>query len=112
MADISKIKTPNGNQYDLKDAQGRADALELAKLAYIQELKDLCLFAEIANGDESGGGEQTINAQAKTVTPKTTQQVVRPDEGYNYLTQVTVKAVPYNESSSGDSTTVTIAGEG
>ena len=54
MADISKIKTPNGNQYDLKDAQGRADALELAKLAYIQDLKDLCLFAEIANGDESG----------------------------------------------------------
>ena len=50
MADISKIKTPNGNQYDLKDAQGRADSLELAKLAYIQELKDLCLFAEIANG--------------------------------------------------------------
>lgn len=111
MADISKIKASDGNLYDIKDAQGRADALELAKLAYIQELKDLCLFAEIANGDESDDEEQTINAQAKTVTPKTTQQVVRPDDGYNYLTQVTVKAVPYTESTSGDSTTVTIAGE-
>ena len=28
MADISKIKTPNGNQYDLKDAQGRADGCD------------------------------------------------------------------------------------
>lgn len=111
MADISVLKTPNGNRYAFKDIQGRADALEFAKLAYIQELKDLCLFAEIANADNSGGGEQTINAQAKTVIPKTTQQIVRPDDGYNYLTQVTVKAVPYTEEASGDGTTVFIAGE-
>lgn len=49
MADISKIKDTSGNTYNLKDTQARADALELAKLAYIQQLKDLCLFAQIAN---------------------------------------------------------------
>ena len=36
--------------------------------------------------------------QAKTVTPTTEEQVVIPDSGYNYLSQVTVAAIPYVES--------------
>lgn len=48
--------------------------------------------------------------QAKTVTPKTAQQVVLPDTGYNYLSQVTVAAIPYEESeNSAGGITVTIA---
>lgn len=48
--------------------------------------------------------------QAKTVTPKTAQQVVLPGEGYNYLSQVTVEAIPYEESeNSAGGITVTIA---
>lgn len=43
-------------------------------------------------------GSEDILAQSKTVTPTVTQQVVLPDEGYNYLTQVTVNAIPYVES--------------
>lgn len=35
-----------------------------------------------------------VNAQAKTVTPTKQQQVVSPDEGYNYLSDVTVAAIP------------------
>lgn len=31
--------------------------------------------------------------QAKTATPYTTSQVITPDEGYDYLTQVTINAI-------------------
>lgn len=36
--------------------------------------------------------------QAKNVIPSTSVQTVLPDEGYNYLSQVTVAAIPYTES--------------
>lgn len=38
------------------------------------------------------------NPQAKEVTSSTEDQVVLPDDGYNYLSQVTVKAISYVES--------------
>lgn len=40
-----------------------------------------------------------VNAQAKTVTPTFSQQQVVPDSGsgYNYLSSVTVSAIPVNE---------------
>lgn len=48
----------------------------------------------------SMSGTEDANAQAKVVTPSTEEQVVLPDsaEGYNYLSQVTVGAIPYVES--------------
>ena len=54
-------------------------------------------------------GTEGAKAQAKTVTPTTSVQNVLPDEGYNYLSQVTVNAIPYVESdNSAGGTTVTI----
>lgn len=54
-------------------------------------------------------GTEGARAQAKTVTPTTKVQNVLPDEGYNYLSQVTVNAIPYVESdNSAGGTTVTI----
>ena len=35
-----------------------------------------------------------VNAQSKSVTPTKEAQAVVPDDGYNYLTQVTVGAIP------------------
>lgn len=57
-------------------------------------------------------GAEDVKAQAKTATPKTTAQTVLPDSaaGFNYLTQVTIEAIPYNESdNAAGGTTVTIA---
>lgn len=54
-------------------------------------------------------GSEGMKPQAKTVTPSSVQQVVTPDDGYNCLSQVTVKAIPYVESpNSAGGTTVTI----
>ena len=43
-------------------------------------------------------GSEDVNAQAKTATPTTSVQTITPDTGYNYLTQVTVNAIPYTET--------------
>lgn len=54
-------------------------------------------------------GQEDVNAQSKTVTPSASAQTVTPDTGYNYLTQVTVNAIPYSESdNSAGGVTVTI----
>ncbi len=56
-------------------------------------------------------GTEGANAQAKTVTPSTSEQEILPDteEGYNYLASVTVEAIPYSEASnSAGGITVTI----
>ena len=54
-------------------------------------------------------GTEDAKPQAKTVTPSTSVQTILPDSGYNYLSQVTVSAVPYSESdNSAGGTTVTI----
>lgn len=50
-----------------------------------------------------------VKVHAKTVTPAKDQQVVLPDEGYDYLSQVTVEAIPYVETeNSAGGLTVTI----
>ena len=53
----------------------------------------------------------SVKVHAKTVTPTTTEQVVLPDEGYDYLSQVTVAAIPYvTTDNSAGGQTATIAG--
>ena len=49
-----------------------------------------------------------VTAQAKTATPYTTQQTILPDANYDYLSQVTVEAIYYNESANAYGTTVVI----
>jgi hypothetical protein len=43
-------------------------------------------------------GSEDVHAQARTATPSASQQVILPETGYNYLTQVTVEAIPYTET--------------
>lgn len=54
-------------------------------------------------------GSEGMIPQAKEAIPTSSQQVVSPDEGYNCLSQVTVKAIPYTETeNAAGGTTVTI----
>lgn len=54
-------------------------------------------------------GSEDMKAQAKTVTPSSSEQTILPDETYNCLSQVTVKAIPYVETdNSAGGKTVTI----
>ena len=56
-------------------------------------------------------GTEGANPQAKTVTPTANDQTILPDtdSGYNYLSQVLVKAIPYVEAdNSAGGRTVTI----
>ena len=41
---------------------------------------------------------ESVTAQSKTATPSTSQQVILPDANYDYLSQVTVNAIPYTET--------------
>lgn len=52
-----------------------------------------------------------VKAQSKTITPGITEMSVLPDEGYDYLSTVTVSAIPTSESdNSAGGITFTIAG--
>lgn len=59
----------------------------------------------------SMSGTEDVTAQSKTVTPKTTEQTITPETGFNYLSSVTVAAIPYTESeNAAGGITVTIGG--
>jgi hypothetical protein len=55
-------------------------------------------------------GTEAVNAQEKTVTPTTEEQIITPDRsnGYNFLSQVLVHKIPYVEADNEFGTTVTI----
>lgn len=75
------------------------------------------IAANIKNGVEILGVTGTcepssdITAQKKEATPSTIEQSIIPDDGTDYLSEVTIKAISYVESeNSAGGTTVTIAG--
>lgn len=93
------------------DGSGKVgiDATEKAKII----AGNIRQGVEILGVTGTMSGEEGVNAQTKTVTPSATSQTVTPDTNYNYLTQVTVNAIPYETASnSAGGVTVTIAGSG
>ena len=54
-------------------------------------------------------GSEDVNAETVTVTPTATSQTITPSTGYNYISQVTVNAIPYTQTdNSAGGVTVTI----
>ena len=95
-------------------AQGFHDGGGKVGIASTEQAK--LIPANIRDGVTILGVEGTMSStegakpQAKSVTPSTTEQQVLPDSGYNYLSQVTVAAIPYVESdNAAGGKTVTIA---
>ena len=83
-------------------AQGYHDGSGTAEIDANEQAK--LIPANIRDGITILGVEGTMSgtegakAQNKNVTPSTEEQVILPDTGYNYLSQVTVGAIPYVES--------------
>lgn len=93
--------------------QGYHDGSGKVSIASTEQAK--LIPTNIRDGVTILGVEGTMSStegakpQAKTVTPSTSEQQVLPDEGYNYLSQVTVAAIPYDETeNSAGGKTVTI----
>lgn len=102
---IDDLSTPYTVPQGYHDGSGtvEVDSTEAAKIIP-GNIKDGVEILGVT-GTYTGEG---VTAQAKTATPYTTQQVILPDAGYDYLSQVTVEAIYYNEAPNAYGTTVQI----
>lgn len=88
------------------DGSGYAeiDSTEQAKIIAGNIKDGVTILGVLGTYTGEGGTGQT-----KTVTPTLSQQTILPDTGYDYLSQVTVNAIPVTESATpGGGTTITI----
>lgn len=108
-AQTGSISTVDGSvsiQQGYHDGSGSVciDSTEQAKIIDSNIKSGVEILGVI--GTYTGEG---VTAQSKTVTPTNAQQVILPDSGYDYLSQVTVNAVAYTETdNSAGGKTVTI----
>ena len=108
---ISEVNEEVSVAQGYHDGSGKVSILETEKAKLIaSNIKQGITILGVTGTLEPSSA---IKVHAKTVTPKTTQQTILPDEGYDYLAQVTVNPIPYVETdNSAGGKTVTIAGEG
>lgn len=106
------ISTKDGT-YDVPqgfhDGGGKVGLAETEKVKLISEniRQGVTLFGV----EGAMSGTEDANPQAIEITPDDEEQVMLPDTdaGYNYISQVTIKPVPYNETeNSAGGITVTI----
>ena len=88
VVDKNGVNIPQG----FHDGGGKAqiDPTEAAKIS----AKNIREGITILGVEGSMSGTEGAKPQAKTATPTFEEQVIAPDEGYNYLSQVTVARIP------------------
>ena len=92
---IEDISTTVAIQQGYHDGSGYVDINATDKAKIIPgNIKDGVEILGVT-GTYTGEG---VTAQSKTVTPTNAQQVILPDTGYDYLSQVTVNAITYTET--------------
>jgi hypothetical protein len=103
---ISTVAGTYGIQAGYHDGSGTVgiDSTEQAKII----AGNIKAGVEIlgVTGDYSG---EAVTAQSKSATPTFSQQTILPDTDYDYLSQVTIAAIPVVESPTpGGGTTITV----
>lgn len=93
---ISDVNAPYQIPAGYHDGSGKAEIDPTEKLKLIPDNIRQGITILGVTGEMSG--TEDVKPQQKTVTPKTEQQTIVPDEGFNYLSQVVVEAIPYSES--------------
>lgn len=104
------INTVNGEAsiaQGYHDGSGKVSILETEKAKLIaSNIKQGITILGVTGTHEPSSA---VKVHAKTVTPSKDAQTVLPDDGYDYLSQVTVNAIPYVEAeNSAGGITVTI----
>ena len=102
---IDDLSTPYTIPQGYSDgsAEVSVDPVEAAKIIP-SNIKDGVQILGIT-GTYTGEG---VTAQTKSATPYTTAQSILPDSGYDYLAEVDIAAIYYNETANAYGTTVTI----
>ncbi len=94
----ARISTVNGEYIvplGYHDGSGKCviDPDEAAKIIAANIKKGVTIL-----GVQGTYGGESVSVQTKTVDPLTTSQKVLPDPNYDYLSEVTVNAIYYNET--------------
>ena len=104
---INNISTPYNIQQGYHNGSGIVDinSTEKAKIVPENIKKDVEILGVVGTHEGGGVGQQ------KTANPSGEQQVILPDSGYDYLTQVTVNKIPSAEIENQRGTTLVIGSE-
>ena len=118
---VGTMPNNGAKNYTISDLNDQAIAMGFydgsGKISIDSTEKAKIIPANIKNGVNILGvlgtmtGLESITVQSKTITPTFTAQTILPDEGYDYLSQVVVSAIPMTESeNTAGGLTLTIGG--
>ena len=118
---VGTMPNNGAKNYTISDLNDQSIAMGFydgsGKIIFDSSEKAKIIPANIKNGVSILGvqgtmtGQEDLNIQSKTITPTFAAQTILPDEGYDYLSQVVVSAIPVSESANtAGGLTLTIGG--